>query len=332
MGNVTPCILAMRPLFHPGSIRIKVFRPSCRIDRLKAFASSTIFSSLHCSALVSRPSPPRHKRHVMAHYATSALLLLTSAVCMPAYAASDPWGDSPLTLQVGAFRADADTAVRLDSNTLGRGTQVSFESDLGIQNSKTLPEFSFLWRINPRHGIEGSYLTLNRSGTRAIAHQIQFGDVTYPPGAEVHSKFDSDVFRVAYRYSPINDRGNELGLLLGLHYTTLDAALSTAVGSLSESASFNFPLPTIGVRGGLRLSDSWRLMGFAQLLKLKVGDYDGSLVNLSAGLEWMFLRQAYAGLGYTYYRYDLESEKNDARGEFKYRFSGPTLYFGFAFR
>ena len=268
----------------------------------------------------------------MPDHVRAVLLLLTSAICTPAYAASDPWGDSPLTLQIGAFRADADTAVRLDSNTLGRGTQISFESDLGVKHSKTLPEFSFLWRINPRHGIEGSYVTLNRSGTRPISRQIQFGDVTYPVGAEVHSAFESDTLRVAYRYSPINDRGNELGLLLGLHYTTLDAALSTSAGSPSESASFNFPLPTIGVRGGLRLSDNWRLTGFAQLLKLKVGDYDGSLMNLSAGVEWMFLRQAYAGLGYTYYRYDIESEKNDARGEFTYRFSGPVLYFGFAFR
>ncbi len=36
--------------------------------------------------------------------------------------------------------------------------------------------------------------------------------------------------------------------------------------------------------------------------------------------------------GYSYYRYDLESEKNDARGEFTYRFGGPSLYLGFAFR
>lgn len=29
---------------------------------------------------------------------------------------------------------------------------------------ETLREFSFPWRINPRHGIEGSYATLKLSG------------------------------------------------------------------------------------------------------------------------------------------------------------------------
>ncbi len=268
----------------------------------------------------------------MTYLLRSVLLLLVGASFMPAYAASDPWGDSPFTLQLGAFRADADTTVRLDSITFGRGTTLNLESDLGVNDSKTLPEFSFLWRINPRHGIEGSYVTLDRSGARTLAGQIQFGDVTFPVNATVNSSFDSDVFRVAYRYSPINNKGNELGLLFGLHYTTFDTTLSSSLGSLSESASLDFPLPTIGARGGVRLSDNWRLTGFGQLLKLKVGDYDGSLVNLGAGIEWMFLRQAYAGLGYSYYRYKLISEKDDARGEFTYRFNGPALYLGFAFR
>ena len=262
----------------------------------------------------------------------SVLPLFASLICMPVYSASDPWGDSPFTLQLGAFRADADTTVRLDSTTLGRGTQLNLESDLGVNDSKTLPEFSFLWRINPRHGIEGSYVTLNRSGSRTLSGTIQFGDVIYPVSTTVNAKFDSDVFRVAYRYSPINDKGNELSLLLGAHYTTFDTAIASSLGTLSESASLDFPLPTIGARGSLRIADDWRLTGFAQLLKLKVGDYDGSLVNLSAGIEWTFLRQAYAGLGYSYYRYDLTSEKDNARGEFKYRFAGPALYFGFAFR
>ena len=262
----------------------------------------------------------------------AVLLMLSVFTCVPTHAASDPWGDSPFTVQLGGFRADVETTVRLDSTTLGRGTEINFENDLGVKDSKTLPEFSFLWRINPRHGIEGSYVTLNRSGSRTLSRTIQFGDVIYAGSTTVNSKFDSDVFRVAYRYSPINDKGNELALLLGAHYTTFDTAISSSLGSLSESAALDIPLPTIGARGSVRLADNWRVTGFGQLMQLKVGDYDGSLVNLGAGIEWMFLRQAYLGLGYSYYRYDLESEKNDARGEFTYRFSGPALYLGFSFR
>ena len=268
----------------------------------------------------------------MARKSRWILLSLALSLSTSAYAASDPWGDSPFTLQLGAFWANAETKLHLDSVTLGRGTTLSLESDLGLSDSKTLPEFSFLWRMNPRHGIEGSYVSLHRDGTRTYNGQIQFGDVVFPVNASVNATFDSDVFRVAYRYSPINENGNELSLLLGLHYTSFDTTLATTIGSISESASVNFPLPTIGARGRVKIADDWRLTGFAQLLKLKVGDYDGKLINMNAGVEWLFMRQAYAGLSYNYYKYNLTSEKNNARGEFNFRFDGPMLYVGYAFR
>jgi hypothetical protein len=67
-------------------------------------------------------------------------------------------------------------------------------------------------------------------------------------------------------------------------------------------------------------------------LKLKIGDYDGSLVNASAAVEWAFLPQAYAGLGYNYYKYDLTSDKEHTHGKFTFRFDGPALYVAWAFR
>ena len=57
----------------------------------------------------------------------------------------------------------------------------------------------------------------------------------------------------------------------------------------------DFPLPTIGVRGGWKFADHWRVTGFAQFLKLKIGDYDGSLVNASTGVEWAFHPNFYVG-------------------------------------
>ncbi len=259
--------------------------------------------------------------------ATAALL----AVAGGAHAANDPW-DASVTIQVGAFRADAETTVRLDATTSILGTEVSLEGDLGVQRTKTLPDLQFLWRLNKRHGIEGSYVSLQRSGSRTITGRIDFGDVCFPVNSTVDSTFDSDVLRVAYRYSPINEGGNELGFLLGLHYTKITASLSGPNGNISDSASVDVPLPTIGVVGGVRLADNWRLAGFAQLLKVKIDQYDGELLNASAGVEWAFMPSAYVGLGYNYYRYELTSEKSNARGKFDFTFDGPSLYAGWSFK
>lgn len=264
----------------------------------------------------------------------SSLLPLTLALGLvapsAALAANDPW-DAPFTLQLGAFRADAETTVRLDAENRN-GTEVSFESTLGVQRTKTLPELQLVWRFNPRHALEGSWVSLKRSGSRTLSGSIDWGDVTFPVNATVDSTFDADILRVAYRYSPIHENGNELSVLLGLHYTKLTTSINSASGSASDSASVDVPLPTLGVRGSARFADNWRVVGFAQLLKLKIGDYDGELLNASVGVEWAFLPQAYAGIGYNYYHYNLTSEKGNARGRFDFDFDGPAVYAAWSFR
>src|SRR5262249_21395286 len=108
----------------------------------------------------------------------------------------------------------------------------------------------------------------------------------------------------------------------------------TATGSglsVSQEASVKYPLPTLGVRGSGRIAPNWRINGFAQILKIKIGDYDGGLYNAGAGIEWGFSPQMIAGLGYDYYKYELTSSKDRAKGEFDYRFDGPKLYFSWNF-
>jgi hypothetical protein len=253
--------------------------------------------------------------------------VLTSAICH----AAEPW-DAPFTLQVGAFRSDASTVVRFDADNGLPGTSIGFESNLGLSKKRTLPQLDFLWRWSPRHGLEGSYVSLRRDATAALSQAIRFGVVEFPIDGSVDSTFDSVTLRLAYRYSPVNAGGNELALLLGLHYTRVRAAISTTVSARSSEASLDFPLPTLGVRAGWRLADRWRATGMAQALKLKYGDHDGALYNLAAGIEWAFLPQAFAALGYTYYKYEYRSERHDERINFDYRFDGPALSLGWTFR
>jgi hypothetical protein len=245
--------------------------------------------------------------------------------------AADPW-DSPFAVQAGAFWAQAKTSVRLDGNGGRIGTEVSLESDLNVSEKKTTPDIEFYWRFNPNHAMEFSYVSLHRSGERPISGTINWGDVTFPVSTTVDTKFDSDVYRIAYRWSPVHENGAELGLLLGLHWTTLKTSMASKTGaSTSYEASVDVPLPTIGIRGSAAFNDNWRITGFGQALKLKIGDYDGSLLNGSLAVEWAFMRQAYAGLGYNYYKYKLTSTKDHAKGSFDFRFDGPALYVGWAF-
>ena len=259
------------------------------------------------------------------------ILCLACALPGCAQAANEAW-NSPFTIQVGAFWANASTKVRLDPNYRQDGTHLHLESDLNLADSKTLPDLQFLWRINDRHALEASWVSLKRSGVLRIQGQIIFGDAVFEINERVDSTFDSDVARLSYRYSFINDRaGNELAMLLGIHYTTLKASLTGLDRRVDEAESVEAPLPTIGVRGSWRIADNWRLSGFAQALKLKVRDIDGEILNGTASVDWAFTRNAYASLSYNYYKYKIRSFRERNPGQFDFRFDGPALNIGYAF-
>jgi long-subunit fatty acid transport protein len=150
--------------------------------------------------------------------------------------------------------------------------------------------------------------------------------------SNLHSQFDSDVVRIAYRYSPWHDANSEVGFLLGFHYTSMKTSLSNSTGTITQEASVKYPLPTLGMRGSWRVAPNTRINGFGQILKLKIGDYDGELLNFGAGAEYAFTDEMIVGVGYDYYKYNLTSTKDKARGEFDYRFAGPKLNFSWNFR
>lgn len=262
------------------------------------------------------------------------LLALASALVAAAptltSAANDPWS-APFNLQIGGFGPQAETRVRLDASSGAAGTSLSFEGDLGVEDSKTLPTLDFTWRFAKRHALEGSIVSLHRDGTRTLTGEVHWGDITYPVSTAVNSKFDSDIFRVAYRYSFVNEPAGELAVLLGFHYTNLEAQISGAAGNLSKSIAVDYPLPTLGLRGSARIGENWRVSGFGQILKLKIDEYDGEVINYGVGLEWAYARNMMAGVGYDYYKYSLVSTKERTRAEFDYRFDGPKIYFGFSF-
>ena len=104
------------------------------------------------------------------------------------------------TLEIGAYAPTVKTTARFDS-TLGPGTSISFEDDLGLDDRKTQVTVLGKLRLGQRWRIEGEYFALNRSGTRVINKTINWGGNTYPIGIVVDSEFDSDIYRLSAGYS-----------------------------------------------------------------------------------------------------------------------------------
>lgn len=83
------------------------------------------------------------------------------------------------------------------------------------------------------------------------------------------------------------------------------------LGSNEEKTDFAFPLPVIGLRGSFTLTPKWFIRQSFDLFFVKIGDYEGQLIDFLAAVEWNALKHLGLGVGYNYVQMDLEYSGSD---------------------
>ena len=263
----------------------------------------------------------------------AAIALSTFGTCARAEGPQDRYW-----AELEYFFPTISSTARLDfPNTNIPGTSIALEDDLGLSDRKGTPYLLLGMRLAEQWRLEFEYYQLNRSASRTISRAINWGDVTFPASATLHSRFDTDVYRLTGGWSFYRTRQAEAGASLGLHVTHFDMALAgqgngpLGLAFQNEGRDQLVPLPTIGLYGNYLLSDSWVLRGRVDYLSLNYESYDGSLTNWMAAVDWRITPNWTAGVGYRYVDYKLESTKESFKGRVQYKFKGPTLYMGATF-
>jgi hypothetical protein len=235
------------------------------------------------------------------------------------------------------FYPNISSTARLDLTATHRpGTVVTLEDDLNLTDRKGTPYLTLGMRLGQPWRLEFEYYQLNRSGNRTILRQIDWGDTTFPVGANVSSTFDTTVYRFSGGYSFYREPTGEAGVSFGLHVTDFKTALSgtgTVGGAQGGTASFRnesrttlVPLPTVGVYGSYKFAEQWQVRGKLDYLSLTYQEYSGSLTNALVAIDWRFAKNFGAGIGYRGVNYNASARKSSYYGEIDYRFRGPTFF------
>ena len=199
------------------------------------------------------------------------------------------WPQDSYWADLAYFYPTISSTVRLDPAATSRGTTVRLEEQLELDERKGLPYLTLGMRLGERWRVEFEYYTLRRSATKTTDRQIDWGDVSFPVGSEVSSTLDTTVYRLTDDYSFYRTDNAEAGVGIGLHVTDFVAALAgqgtgpVGIGFQRERSHTLVPLPTIGLYGSYRMTDTWRLHGRADFLSLNYKDYDGSPDELARG-------------------------------------------------
>jgi hypothetical protein len=243
------------------------------------------------------------------------------------------WGE------LSYFYPEISSTARLDLTATARpGTEIRLEDELDLDDRKSTPYLTLGMRLGDRWRLGFEYYELNRSSSKTLTRQIDWGDVSFPLGAQIDTTFDTTIYRFSGGYSFVRDAASEAGVSFGLHITDFTTALAGIGNGPRGTSTFHdekrdtlVPLPTGGLYGTFKLSDQWALRGSVDLLSFKYDEYDGRLLNWLAAIDWRFAKNWGAGIGYRYVDYKLEAESSDFRGEINYKFKGPTFFINAAF-
>jgi hypothetical protein len=247
-----------------------------------------------------------YKEHDMSrHYSVWALTTIFAAGLLAAAAPAQAQRDfEPLfdtfNLRLEGSLVQINTEIRLDSEVLGRGTALSFEDDLDLDDATLIPSLSFEWQIARRHKLGVRWQDISRDSTAQALQEIQWGDETIPVDADIALAFDIVQYFVDYAYYPwVKERwaaGFGLGVRVMEISTTLDwsAAGGEIEGSGSTDAQGTGPLPYLYFEYRRLLSDHWRFKTGFGWLAVEVDDIDGSQyvgkldIEYLAGRRWGF--------------------------------------------
>jgi hypothetical protein len=267
--------------------------------------------------------------------AVAALLLLTGIG--DALGQERPaWRDDPLgnrfVLGAGLFGPRLDTVVRLDSSTGLRGTEIDFESTLGMDDNDLLPLVLGYYRVAKNHRINFQYFRLDRHGNSVSDVPIRFGDVIFPANLPLSSFFNVDVYSLSYSYSLIHDEKKELAFNVGLQFQDIEMGITGNLGPgfIAEEADVVAPLPTFGGTFDYAISDKWIFTSLVGVFALEIdlGDdskFSGEILQINTGVAYKAFKNVAFALQYNYFRVDVDVDDTDWMGSLKYEYRGPVL-------
>jgi hypothetical protein len=245
--------------------------------------------------------------------------------------------DNSWVFNLGAFVVGTDIKASLNGQSTNN-PEIDFDETLGNSDDATRVRGDVLWRINPKHHLRFSYFNNTIDRSKVIDRDFAWGDYVFKANGQVDSRFEMEVYELAYEWAFMKQPTYEVAAIFGLHYSDISTQLSgTATVTLPDgttsdpastvrSNSLAAPLPVIGLRGAWAVSPQWLLEASGQLFSLNYEGIDGTWSDLRASATWMFSRNFGLGLGYNRFTMRIDADKNNFNGSLKTGYSGLQAY------
>lgn len=255
------------------------------------------------------------------------------AVCLgfslTGVAEENPWlRDDQFKLAFGTFITDYDSDFRLTSGKGNLGTSLSFENDLGLDESNTVYRFDGHYRFAARHRIEFSYFDLTRDGKVITRFPIIVDNTFFRRGSRLRTDLDYQVYKLAYAYSVWQTETIDISLSGGLYSFEIGLNMRADTGQQEHDNSFS-AFPMFGIHGEYRMSKRLFLASSFEYFAIDEDDFEGELTDTLISLEYRLFDHLGFGAGYN--RVTVYAEDSNSDDKFDYEYDGILAYLTVSF-
>lgn len=244
-------------------------------------------------------------------------------------------------VRAGFFSAAFDTeAAFAPAKVLG--AIIRLEDDLGLDSQVDTAIVAGRYRFNDRHQIGFSYASLDRSASKVLDKDIEFGDYVFKSGSNLSTKFGTSMFRVKWKYNVAEGDRLAAGFGLGLSTFAIGLGLNGTIEvddgtggqvlrAAEEGADFIAPVPLIGMWIDYAIMPRLLVRASVEAVSFSISGNSGRVLDSAFLLEYYFTRLFGLGFGVTSTDIEYAKDEDDKFLRVSYRIDAFQTYLSFVF-
>jgi len=247
-----------------------------------------------------------------------------------------PYLNAKFFIDTGVYFPEREVEIRVGGSIFGITPYVDFQQEFGVSKSDDTFALNAGWRFGKKWQLGLQYFEFSDAKTAALARDIEWRDVVFQQGSSVAVGHDFELVRVFFARRFESKEHHEFGVGAGLHWIDLGAFIEgnaiVAGGAnefRTESVSVSAPLPNIGAWYTYSISSEWALKARLDWLSASIGEYDGTLINASFGMNYQAFKYAGIGLSYNVFSLDAGINKPSWRGAVDIDYEGLYAFLSF---
>ncbi|MGE0115835.1 MAG: hypothetical protein AB7T07_13240 [Steroidobacteraceae bacterium] len=248
-----------------------------------------------------------------------------------------PWEASPpprlvedrLRIEVGLWNVGMDTYLRADATSAQPGTTLDGESDVGLADSRLMPDIELTLLPGKRHLLRVNGFSSRRNGSAVLTRDVQFDGNDYFAGDLVKSTLNLDMLGVGYAYRLFKTPRYELDIGADVQITAVEANVYVPRRGIREADDGVLPIPMLDAEARWEVWPRWQLLARYRWLgdSGNNGEVKGRLADWRVGVQWQFSQHLGLGLHYRSFGIQVDSASTNHPGALRLDYQGVQLAF-----